>query len=390
MNSRVYILDVGLTKVGDHWKSSIQELAYESAKGLLHRNSRSIPFDGLVVANALSEISSSQQNLGPLIADALQLDNVEAIEVEAAGASGAAAVHVASKMLSSEHWKKCLVIGVEKMRDLEPSKITLAQALSEQAEYTHFFGMSLASLNALLARLYMSEYGTTRDQLSSFPVIAHKNSSTCEHAQFRKKFSRDDVSRSEIVSDPLRVLDCAPVGDGSAAIILASGEEMDAQQRRNSVEIVTSESASGRVNFFERDDMLEFMSTKKAADRAFLKTGLSIDDIDIFEIHDAYSVGAALICEALGLSKRGEACKDAVSGKFDLNGQFPISTFGGMKGRGYPVGAAGVYQFCEAFMQLKEKAGFNQVPNARRALIQTMSGIDSSCFIHILSTQHKG
>ncbi len=293
-------------------------------------------------------------------------------------------------MLSSEHWKKCLVIGVEKMRDLEPSKITLAQALSEQAEYTHFFGMSLASLNALLARLYMSEYGTTRDQLSSFPVIAHKNSSTCEHAQFRKKFSRDDVSRSEIVSDPLRVLDCAPVGDGSAAIILASGEEMDAQQRRNSVEIVTSESASGRVNFFERDDMLEFMSTKKAADRAFLKTGLSIDDIDIFEIHDAYSVGAALICEALGLSKRGEACKDAVSGKFDLNGQFPISTFGGMKGRGYPVGAAGVYQFCEAFMQLKEKAGFNQVPNARRALIQTMSGIDSSCFIHILSTQHKG
>ncbi|MGI0090822.1 MAG: thiolase C-terminal domain-containing protein, partial [Nitrososphaerales archaeon] len=147
-----------------------------------------------------------------------------------------------------------------------------------------------------------------------------------------------------------------------------------------------SESCSNRLNFFERDHPLRFASTESAAKKALRRTGLSIEDMDFFEIHDSYSILAALSVEALGLSKPGRACDDAGLGKFDIGSEFPISTFGGMKGRGYPVGAAGVYQVCEAYLQLTERAGFNQVPDSKRCLIQSMSGIDSSCFVHILSS----
>ncbi len=115
------------------------------------------------------------------------------------------------------------------------------------------------------------------------------------------------------------------------------------------------------------------------------KTGLSIEDMNFFEIHDSYSILAALITEGLGLSKPGESCSDAAAGKFDLNGKFPISTFGGMKARGYPVGAAGIYQICEAYMQLCGRAGANQVKDSKNCLVHSMSGIDGSSFVHILS-----
>jgi acetyl-CoA C-acetyltransferase len=388
MASEVYITDVGYTKVGDHWKSSLSDLAFESARKIVSQSS--LKPEGIVVANALSEISSSQQNLGPLIADSLHLEGVETLEVEAAGASGAAAFNVALNMIRSGQWQSALVVGTEKMRDIEPAKVTLAQTLSERAEYSQFFGVSFASLNALLARMYMAENNVTREKLSAFPVIAHRNSSTSEHAQFRKRFSAEEVSRSEIVSDPLRVLDCAPVGDGAASIFLVSGEKLESHQRENGVAVLSSGSASGTVNFFEREKMLEFSSTALAAERALREAGLSIEDIDLFEIHDSYSIIAALVVEALGLSKPGRACEDAASGRFDLNGEFPISTFGGMKGRGYPIGAAGLYQLCEAFLQLSRKAGFNQVPRARQALVHSMSGIDASCFVHVLGTEREG
>jgi len=328
-------------------------------------------------------LTSSQSNLGPLIADALGLENVEALSVESSGASGAAAVHVAVSMIGSGQAKSVLVVGVEKMRDLEPTKLVGIQGLSTNAEYSQFFGISFASLNALLARIYMNEYGVTREMLSAFPVIAHRNSSTAEHAQFKKKFTKEEVSRSELIADPIRVLDCAPIGDGAASLLLV-GEEF-AGADKPFVRIAASETSSFGANVFERHNMLHFSSTEAATKRALKSSGKSISDIDFLEIHDSYSILAALEMEAMGLSKPGTSCIDAESGKFDLHGKFPISTFGGMKGRGYPVGAAGVYQFCEAFAQLTGKAGSNQVPKSGIGLLQTMSGIDESSYVHILT-----
>src|SRR5487761_563109 len=344
----VFISRIGFTKVGDHWEKSIAEMAFQASKKMLKEESSSP--DAIIVANALSELSSSQGNLGTIIADALDLQGVPAYRVEAAGASGGSAINLGFNLIRAGQMKSVLVLGVEKMRDLDPAKVMQAQGLSENADYSQFFGISIAAMNALLARLYMHEYGVTREKLSAIPVVSHRNSSTAEHAQFKKKFTNEEVSRSESVADPLRVLDCAPVGDGASCALLDSEDKLSSDQRKESVEVLASESSSNIVNFFERGNMLHFGATQAATEKAL---------------------------------------DDANSGRFDLNGQFPISTFGGMKGRGYPVGAAGIYQVCEAYMQLTEKAGFNQVPNARFGLVHSMSGIDSSAFVHILASSAR-
>ena len=292
---------------------------------------------------------------------------------------------MATNLIRSRQSRSVLIVGVEKMRDLDPAKLTLAQGLSEHAEYSQFFGISFPSINALIARMYMKHYNVDREKLSAFPVIAHRNSSTSEHAQFKKKFTADEVSRSEIVSDPLRVLDCAPVGDGAASALLVDGELLSNQQRRESVKILASESSSGRANVFEREDPLRYFSTETVTKKALQTSACTLDSISFFEIHDSYSISAALSVEAIGLSKRGESCRDAALGKFDLGAKHPCSTFGGMKARGYPIGAAGVYQLCEAFLQLTEKAGSNQVSHASKGLLQTVSGIDSSAYVQIVS-----
>ena len=381
-----YISKIGYIKVGDHWSSSLTELAYEASKNILKQ--RSIEPEVLIVSNAFSEVTSSQSNLGPLIADSLGLDGVDSFKVESSGASGSAALHVAVSMLRSGQADSVLVLGVEKMRDLDPSKLLPAQGISESADYAQFFGISFSSLNALLTRLYMNEYNISRHDLSAFPVISHTNSSTAQHAQFKKKFTVEEVSSSELVADPLRVLDCAPVGDGAAAVLLVG--EKYAGRDKSSVEIIASESvSSSSSSFFGRDRSIHFGSTAEAARKALKRSGLSIDDIDFFEIHDSYSILAALSVEAIGLAESGKACKEAASGKFDLKGKHPRSTIGGMKARGYPIGAAGIYQICEAYMQLTGSAGPNQVPGSRNGLIQALSGIDSSCFIHVLSSMRR-
>ncbi len=381
---QVFITNVGMTKVGDHWNRSITELCFDAASKVL--SSAPTNPEALIVANAYSELTSSQAALGPQVSDALELSSCDALKVESAGASGGAALHVAYNLIRSGQVRSALVVGVEKMRDMDPARLVMAQGLSENSEASQFFGVSFASMNALLARLYMKHFGVDRERLSAFPALAHRNSASADHAQFKRKFSAEEVSRSEIVSDPLRVLDCAPVGDGAACLLLTNGEDINSQAKKPIVEILASETCSGRVNFFDRDDPFHFQSTDLATRRALKKSGLPLESIDFFEVHDAYSISTALIMEAIGLSRRGHACLDAASGKFDISGKHPTSTFGGMKARGYPVGAAGVYQVCEAFLQLTRNAGANQVPRAVRGLTHSMSGIDATAFVHILSS----
>ncbi|MDA4129877.1 MAG: thiolase domain-containing protein, partial [Thaumarchaeota archaeon] len=151
------------------------------------------------------------------------------------------------------------------------------------------------------------------------------------------------------------------------------------------IRIAASESSTAVSSFFLRNRMLHFGATEAATKKALKISGMALNEIGFFEIHDSFSILAALIVEAMGLAKPGEGCVDASAGKFDLNGKFPISTFGGMKARGYPVGAAGIYQICEGFLQLSGRAGPNQVRDTETCLLQTASGIDASSHVSILT-----
>ena len=379
---RIFVAGMGFTKIGDLWDKSIIDLAVEAGFKAMKASGTS-NIDQVIVGNMFSAYSSNQEHLGAMIADGLGLMGVPAFKVEAANSSGSAALNVGYTAIKSGMADSALIIGVEKMRDLEPSKIIEAISLAESAEFTQFFGATFASLNAMLTKLYMQNYGVTVDELSAFPVLAHKNASLASHAQFRKQITSDDVAKSMIVSDPLRLLDCAPVGDGAAAIVMVS-EEKASEAKSKVVELKSSTIATNRFNLYERDDMLEFSATRRAAEKALSKASVSIKDLDFIEVHDAFTIMAALSIEAMGLSDKGMGAKDAKAGRFDLKGEFPINTFGGLKARGNPIGATGVYQIAEAYLQLTDQAGQNQVKDAEFGMIHSLGGIDTTSIIHVL------
>jgi acetyl-CoA C-acetyltransferase len=329
---RVVVASVGYTKVGDHWDKSILDLAVEASKKALKPYPNIKP-DVIIVGNMFSGQSSKQEHLGALLASALNLVGTPAFKVEAACASGGVAFNLGYRMVRSGEAASAIVVGVEKMRDLDAPEVSLALSMAESAEYTQFIGASFLSLNAMLARLYQETYNVTRDELSAFPVLAHQNAATAEHAQFRKAITVEDVSRSPLVSDPLRLLDCAPIGDGAAAVLLTSDELLN---EGDVVEVLSSKISTNIFSVYEREDLLTFSATKDAASKAFSEAGISVEDVDVLEIHDAFSVTAALSVEAMGFSKPGEGAKDAAAGVYSLRGRYPALTFGGLKARGAP------------------------------------------------------
>ncbi len=379
-NGKAYVASVGFTKIGDHWESSLLDLAVQAARGAL-KGAPSVRPQQIFVGNMFSSIGSNQEHLGALVASALGFEGIPAFKVEAACASGACAFNVAYKLVKSGALDSALVVGVEKMRDLEPEVISQALAMAESYEYTQFVGATFAAMNALLARLYMEQAGVSRDELSSIPVIDHKNAVTAEHAQFRRAITPEIVARSAMIADPLRLFDCAPVGDGAAAALLVSDKA--AAETKRLVEVLGGRIATTVFSVYDRKDMLRFTATEEAFKAALGESAVPRAKLDFAEIHDAFSVVGALALEAMGFSKKGQGSKDAAQGKYNFDSEMPINTFGGLKARGHPVGATGLYQIAEAYLQLTGKGGKNQLKEAEYGVTQNVGAVDTTSAIHI-------
>jgi acetyl-CoA acetyltransferase len=379
--SKVYVNSVGLTTIADHWEASILDLAVEASRGALKSYLKKKP-DQIIVGNMFSAVGARQEHLGALLADGLGLSGIPAFKVESACSSGGSAFNVGYNLVRSGAVDSALVVGVEKMRDLEPEEVSQALAMAESAEYTQFVGATFAALNGLLARYYMEQMDVSRDELSSIPVIDHSNAVTAAHAQFRKAITPEVVSRSAMIADPLRLFDCAPVGDGAAAVLLANDNAASGTKRKMA-EVLGGKIATNDFSLYEREDMLDFKSTRLAFKGAMEQAGLAHGKVSLAELHDAFSVVGALSLEAMGFSKRGRAPKDAKAGKYDRGSELPINTFGGLKARGHPVGATGVYQIAEAYLQLTDQAGKNQVEGAEYAVTQNVGGVDTTAAVHV-------
>jgi acetyl-CoA acetyltransferase len=379
--SRAYVSSVGFTSVADHWEDSILDLAVEAARGALRGSSRKRP-DQIIVGNMFSAVGARQEHLGAMIAAALGLSGTPAYKVEAACSSGGSAFNVGYNLVRSGAIDSALVVGVEKMRDLEPDQVSQALAMAESAEYTQFVGATFAALNGLLARYYMEQMNVSRDELSAIPVIDHANAVTAAHAQFRKAITPEVVGRSAVIADPLRLFDCAPVGDGAAAVLLVNDNTASGSMRRMA-EVIGGKISTNEFSLYEREDMLDFKSTRMAFRGAMEQAGLSPRKLSLVELHDAFSVVGALSLEAMGFSKRGHGSRDARAGKYSRGSDLPINTFGGLKARGHPVGATGVYQIAEAYLQLTDQAGKNQVEGAEYAATQNVGGVDTTSAVHI-------
>jgi len=379
---KVAIVGVSCTKVGEHWETSLRDLFTQAGlKAMDDANTAKI--DALYVGNMCADKAQEQGHLGALMADAIGLPGTPAVKVEAACASGGAAIHQGFTAVASGLYDTVMVGGVEKMTDLQTEEVSAALMMAENREYTGFTGITFVGLNALVERLYMETHQVKHEEIATFAVNDHKNAATNPYAQYPFPVSLETVMNSPLVADPLHLLECTGIGDGAAALVLCPAERAR-EFTDTPIQISASTIATSKLAMYERDDLLTFQATRKAAESAYKLAGIGPWDVDVLEVHDAFTIVGVLSMEALGYSERGKGARLAAEGQTAAGGRIPTNTLGGLKARGHPVGATGVYQVAELTWQLRGGAGKNQVSGAEVGMAQNVGGVDSTAVVHIL------
>jgi len=379
----VVIAGIGQTPVGEHWDTSLRELSLNAIEAAIQASGGVQP-QALFVSNLLAPTISGQAHLGALIADFAGLTAIEAVTVEGAGASGGLALRQAYMMIAAGAADAALVCGVEKLTDKTGSGVEAAISTAIDSDYEAVQGLTPTAQAALLMRRYIHEFEISHDNFAGFPLVAHANGVSNPNAMFRRAIKVESYQRAGIVSDPLNMFDVAPGADGSAALLITRRDLLPASFPHPLVRVSGSSSATDTLALHDRPDPLTFQAARLSAQRACRQAGILPADVDLFELFDAFSIYAALSLEAAGFAERGQGWNLAQDGALSLEGSLPISTFGGLKARGNPGGATGVYQVVEAVLQLREEAGDNQVAGARRALVQSLGGPASSAAAHVL------
>jgi acetyl-CoA C-acetyltransferase len=381
--TEVVIAGIGQTEVGEHWDIGLRELAFAAIQEAV-KDTGGLKPQSLFVGNMLAPNLSNQAHLGVLLADYAGLLGVEAVTLEAAGASGGAALRQGYLAVASGMVDVALVVGVEKFTDKVGSDVDTALASTGDADFEAIQGMTPTAQAALLMKRYMHENTVPSDGFAGFALTAHSNGAGNPCAMFRKAIKPETYAKAEMVSDPINMFDMAPNADGAAALVLTRRDLLPSNWEKPLVKVAGSAASSDTLALHDRKDMLYFNTAHLSASKAMKQAGLDLNDINLFEYHDVYSIYAALQLEAVGFASRGQGWKLAAENEIGLKGKIPCATMGGMKARGFPGGAAGVYQAVEASMQLRGQAGVNQIPNAKTALIQSLGGPGSTAVSHIL------
>ncbi len=378
----ISISGIGITKFGELWDTSPRALVREAGKAALaDAKLERKDIDGVVVANMLSGMLGNQEHLGALFAEELGLSGIPALKVEGACASGGLAVHVAVMGLLSGHYSRVMVIGVEKMTDHKPELVSSA-LIGAGTNEERLAGMTFPGVYALLARAHMSRYGTTEEDMASVSVKNHYHAAMNPSAQFHTLLSIEKVMKSACVADPLKLLDCSPISDGAAAVILSS----QPGPAKSTVHIIASEVATDTLGVSQRKDMTMLSSAQRAATRAFTKAGINPRDIQVAEVHDCFTIAEVLAMEDMGFFPKGKAARAIRNGETTLGTakQVVVNTSGGLKGCGHPVGATGVKQIVEIVEQLRGTAGKRQVSDARVGITHNVGGSGATCVVHVL------
>ena len=376
----VSIIGIGQIPVKKAYAQSLRQLGAEAVR-LAMQNAGVDHVDALFAGNMLSDELQNQKHVAALIADEAGLAGVEALQVRAATATGAAALRIAYFAIASGEADLAVAVGAEKMSRHAPTP-ALAKALDAQVEVPD--GSTLISKNAALMQQYLQTYGVPADGLAHFSVNAHTNALTNPNALFHKPITAQDVMASRLISPPIRLFDCSPICDGAAAVVLAP-RDLAPRFAGCDVRILASSVATDRFRLADRPEPLTLLAAQRSVQKAFDKAGITPADVDFFEVHDAFSIMACLLLEAVGFAEPGEGWKLAAEGEIGRNGRLPLSTFGGLKARGHPIGATALYQTCEIVLQLTGQAGANQIPNAEIGLLQSVGGAATTMLTHIFT-----
>ncbi len=379
----VAIVGVSQTKFGELWDKSFRDMVVEAGmKAIEDANIEGRDIEAMYIGNMSAGLFIKQEHISSLIVDHSGLIPIPCARVEAACASGGLALRNGIIAVASGYHDIVIAAGVEKMTDVVDPTPSIATASDQEWEAQQ--GVTFPSLYAMIARRHMYEYGTTREQLAMFSVVNHKNGAKNPLAQFPFEVSVEQVLKSTMVADPLRLLDCSPISDGAAAIVLCPAA--DAKKYTDTpVYVKASTQASGTIALHDRKDITTIDATVNAAKKAYDMADVEPKDIDAVEVHDCFSINGILAIEDLGFVKKGEGGTAVEEGMTELDGEIPVNPSGGLKSRGHPLGATGIAQAVEMVWQLREEAGKRQVDGAEICMTHNIGGTGGTVAVHILS-----
>ncbi|HUH95943.1 MAG TPA: thiolase domain-containing protein [Anaerolineales bacterium] len=380
---KVAILGIGQTPISENWDKSLREIAGDSAFAAL-QDAGLEKVDALFVGNMLSPLINAQNQLGTLLADWIGLWHQEAVKVEAACGSGAAAFRAALMAVASGEVESALALGVEKMSDRTSHDVTAALATAADADYEAEAGVSFVGLNALVMQRYLHEFGWQHADFAPFSINAHANAMHNPYARLHEKITAERFERSAMVATPINLLDASPTGDGAAAAVLVPAHKVASLKNRPRLLVAASSASTDTIAVHSRKDPLFLNAAYASARRCYEMAGLAPQDLDVFELHDAFTIMAALSLEACGFAERGRGVQLGLDHEITPGGRIPICTRGGLKARGHPVGATGMYQIVEVAQQLRGECGATQVEGARTGMAQNIGGSGATVVTHIL------
>ena len=377
----VAIIGVSQTKFGELWDISFRDLITEAGiKAAADADIEGADLEAMYVGNMTAGLFIQQEHIASLIADHSGLTPIPCTRVEAACASGGLALRSGIMAVASGYHDVVLSAGVEKMTDVVDPTPAIATASDQEWEAQQ--GVTFPSLYAMMARRHMYEYGTTREQLAMFSVNNHKNGALNPLAQYPFEINVDKVLNSTMVADPLRLLDCSPVTDGAAAVILCPAE--DARKYTDTpVYVKASAQASGTIALHDRRDITTIDSTVHASRTAYDMAGMGPKDIGAVEVHDCFSINGILAIEDLGFVEKGQGGTAVEEGLIAIDGEIPVNPSGGLKARGHPLGATGIAQAAEMVWQLRGDAGKRQVEGIEIGMTHNIGGTGGTAAVHI-------
>lgn len=391
MPREVAIIGCGMAKFGNRVNKSLMDLLKEAATCAIE-DSRigNKDIQALYVSTMLSGELTNQTALASALADELCLFPAAADRIENGPASGGSAVKNAFLAVASGYYDLVLVVGGEKMRDAPGDKITdlIATMTHPTAEYIH--GVTLPSLAAMFTRLYMNKYGVERKHLAMIAVKNHENALKNPYAHLQRKVTLEGIFSSPeaevnnpLIAEPLRLFDMCPISDGAASVLMCSAD-IAKEFTDTPVTIAGFGQATEIQAVSQRPDPTTLRAVKTSAQQAFQMAHLTPKDIDVAELHDAFTILEIAESEDAGFFEKGTAHKAVEEGRTCLDGDLPINPSGGLKARGHPVGATGVAQVAELTWQLRGDAKDRQVAGAEKAYCCNFGGFGNNVVSFVL------
>ena len=382
----VAVIGIGLTKFGELWDKSFRQLIAEAgSKAILDSGIEGKDIDAMYIGSMSSGRFVGQEHVGALVADASGFSHIHipSTRVEGACASGSLAVREGYLSIVSGVNDVVIIGGIEKMNDVGGVSATETLATAADQEWEAFFGATFPALYAMIAKRHMHEYKTTKEDLARVAVKNHYNGTMNPYAQYQKEISMETALNATPVAEPLGLMDCSPVTDGAAALVLCAKEKA-----RNftdkPVKIIGSGQGSDTLSLHGRRDICTLDASVHAGKMAYKKAGIRPSDVNLAEVHDCFTIAEICAIEDLGFVKKGEGGKAVENKITTLDGTLPVNTSGGLKSKGHPVGATGVAQIVEIVKQLRGEADKRQVKDANIGLAHNVGGSGATSVVHIM------